>query len=148
MVQAIFEVITFMAASSSSYKTETRISYHKKDSDYAVLLRLERDLRYCNIDYDTKDYEKLNDIVEVWFDSGSTHSFVLEKRKDLKWPADMYLEGSDQHRGWFHSSLLESCGTRGKAPFKSILSHGFVVDGKGMKMSKSMGNVMSLPNTI
>ena len=94
-------------------------------------------------DYDTKDYEKLNDIVEVWFDSGSTHSFVLEKRKDLKWPADMYLEGSDQHRGWFHSSLLESCGTRGKAPFKSILSHGFVVDGKGMKMSKSMGNVIS-----
>ena len=89
------------------------------------------------------DYEKLNDIVEVWFDSGSTHSFVLEKRKDLKWPADMYLEGSDQHRGWFHSSLLESCGTRGKAPFDSILSHGFVVDGKGMKMSKSAGNVIS-----
>ena len=94
-------------------------------------------------DYDSGEYEKLNDIVEVWFDSGSTHSFVLEKRKDLKWPADMYLEGSDQHRGWFHSSLLESCGTRGKAPFKSILSHGFVVDGKGMKMSKSMGNVIS-----
>ncbi len=94
-------------------------------------------------DYNANDYEKLNDIVEVWFDSGSTHSFVLEKRKDLKWPADMYLEGSDQHRGWFHSSLLESCGTRGKAPFDSILSHGFVVDGKGMKMSKSMGNVIS-----
>ncbi len=94
-------------------------------------------------DYDPNDYEKLNDIVEVWFDSGSTHSFVLEKRKDLKWPADMYLEGSDQHRGWFHSSLLESCGTRGKAPFKSILSHGFVVDGKGLKMSKSTGNVIS-----
>ena len=94
-------------------------------------------------EYDPNDYEKLNDIVEVWFDSGSTHSFVLEKRKDLKWPADMYLEGSDQHRGWFHSSLLESCGTRGKAPFESILSHGFVVDGKGMKMSKSMGNVIS-----
>ncbi len=93
--------------------------------------------------YNANDYQKLNDIVEVWFDSGSTHSFVLEKRKDLKWPADMYLEGSDQHRGWFHSSLLESCGTRGKAPFESILSHGFVVDGKGMKMSKSMGNVIS-----
>ena len=99
--------------------------------------------KFLGVDYDPKDYEKLNDIVEVWFDSGSTHSFVLEKRKDLKWPADMYLEGSDQHRGWFHSSLLESCGTRGKAPFKSILSHGFVVDGKGMKMSKSMGNVIS-----
>ena len=98
---------------------------------------------FLGSDYNPDDYEKLNDIVEVWFDSGSTHSFVLEKRKDLKWPADMYLEGSDQHRGWFHSSLLESCGTRGKAPFKSILSHGFVVDGKGMKMSKSMGNVIS-----
>jgi isoleucyl-tRNA synthetase len=94
-------------------------------------------------EHDPDEYQKLNDIVEVWFDSGSTHSFVLEKREDLKWPADMYLEGSDQHRGWFHSSLLESCGTRGKAPFKSILSHGFVVDGKGMKMSKSMGNVIS-----
>ena len=98
---------------------------------------------FLGSDYNPADYEKLNDIVEVWFDSGSTHSFVLEKRKDLKWPADMYLEGSDQHRGWFHSSLLESCGTRGRAPFKSILSHGFVVDGKGLKMSKSMGNVIS-----
>jgi isoleucyl-tRNA synthetase len=94
-------------------------------------------------DSDSHDDANLSDLFEVWFDSGSTHSFVLEKRKDLKWPADMYLEGSDQHRGWFHSSLLESCGTRGKAPFESILSHGFVVDGKGMKMSKSMGNVIS-----
>jgi isoleucyl-tRNA synthetase len=93
--------------------------------------------------YKSEDYEKLSDIVEVWFDSGSTHSFVLEKRKDLKWPASMYLEGSDQHRGWFHSSLLESCGTRGRAPFESILSHGFVVDGKGLKMSKSLGNVIA-----
>ncbi len=90
-----------------------------------------------------EDFDKLSDIVEVWFDSGSTHSFVLEKRDDLKWPASMYLEGSDQHRGWFHSSLLESCGTRGKAPFESILSHGFVVDGKGLKMSKSLGNVIA-----
>ena len=93
--------------------------------------------------YKAEDFEKLSDIVEVWFDSGSTHSFVLEKREDLKWPASMYLEGSDQHRGWFHSSLLESCGTRGKAPFESILSHGFVVDGKGLKMSKSQGNVIA-----
>ncbi len=93
--------------------------------------------------YKSDDYKKLSDIVEVWFDSGSTHSFVLEKRKDLKWPASMYLEGSDQHRGWFHSSLLESCGTRGKAPFEAILSHGFVVDGKGLKMSKSLGNVIA-----
>lgn len=99
--------------------------------------------RFLGENYNAADYEKLTDIVEVWFDSGSTHSFVLEKREDLKWPADMYLEGSDQHRGWFHSSLLESCGTRGRAPFDSILSHGFVVDGKGMKMSKSAGNVIS-----
>ena len=99
--------------------------------------------KFLGSDYKAEDYNKLSDIVEVWFDSGSTHSFVLEKRNDLKWPASMYLEGSDQHRGWFHSSLLESCGTRGKAPFESILSHGFVVDGKGLKMSKSLGNVIA-----
>ena len=99
--------------------------------------------RFLGDKYKAQDYDKLSDIVEVWFDSGSTHSFVLEKRNDLKWPASMYLEGSDQHRGWFHSSLLESCGTRGRAPFDSILSHGFVVDGKGLKMSKSLGNVIA-----
>ena len=99
--------------------------------------------RFLGEEHNADDYVKHTDIVEVWFDSGCTHSFVLEKRKDLKWPADMYLEGSDQHRGWFHSSLLESCGTRGRAPYDTILSHGFVVDGKGMKMSKSAGNVIS-----
>ena len=99
--------------------------------------------KFLGKNYKAEDFEKLSDIVEVWFDSGSTHSFVLEKRKDLKWPASMYLEGSDQHRGWFHSSLLESCGTRDRAPFESILSHGFVVDGKGLKMSKSLGNVIA-----
>ena len=99
--------------------------------------------RFLGKKYKSEDYEKLNDIVEVWFDSGSTHSYVLEKREDLMWPASMYLEGSDQHRGWFHSSLLESCGTRDRAPFNSILSHGFVVDGKGLKMSKSLGNIIS-----
>jgi len=99
--------------------------------------------RFLGEKYKSEDYDKLTDIVEVWFDSGSTHAYVLEKREDLKWPASMYLEGSDQHRGWFHSSLLESCGTRGRAPFESILSHGFVVDGKGRKMSKSLGNAMS-----
>ena len=99
--------------------------------------------KFLGKNYKSEDFEKLSDIVEVWFDSGSTHTFVLEKREDLKWPASMYLEGSDQHRGWFHSSLLESCGTRGRAPFDSILSHGFVVDGKGLKMSKSLGNVIA-----
>jgi len=114
--------------------------YEKEGSDCWFV---DKPSRFLGKKYKAEDYEKLNDIVEVWFDSGSTHSFVLEQRKDLKWPADMYLEGSDQHRGWFHSSLLQSCGTRGKAPYDSILSHGFVVDGKGMKMSKSSGNVIS-----
>jgi len=98
--------------------------------------------------YRKEDYIQSTDICEVWFDSGSTHSFVLEKRKDLTWPASMYLEGSDQHRGWFHSSLLESCGTRGRAPFNIILSHGFVVDGKGLKMSKSTGNIIAPENIL
>lgn len=93
-------------------------------------------------DYNANDYEQVKDIVEVWFDSGSTHSYVLDKRSELTWPANLYLEGSDQHRGWFHSSLLESCGTKGTAPFQNILCHGFVVDGKGQKMSKSLGNVV------
>ncbi|MCX7376025.1 MAG: isoleucine--tRNA ligase [Alphaproteobacteria bacterium] len=88
------------------------------------------------------DYEQVFDIVDVWFESGSTHAFVLEKR-GLAWPADLYLEGSDQHRGWFHSSLLESVGTRGVAPFKAVLTHGFVMDEQGRKMSKSLGNVVA-----
>ena len=99
--------------------------------------------RFLGEDYLIEDYEQVKDVVEVWFDSGSTHAFCLEKRSDLKWPASMYLEGSDQHRGWFHSSLLESSGTRGRAPYESVLTHGFVVDGKGRKMSKSLGNVIS-----
>jgi len=86
------------------------------------------------------DYEQVMDIVDVWFESGSTHAFVLENRH-LPWPADLYLEGSDQHRGWFHSSLLESVGTRGVAPFKAVLTHGFTLDESGRKMSKSLGNV-------
>ena len=90
------------------------------------------------------DWEQVRDILDVWFDSGSTHAFVLEKRKDLKWPADVYLEGSDQHRGWFQSSLLEACATRGRAPFDAVLTHGFVLDEKGEeKMSKSKGNTIS-----
>ncbi len=99
--------------------------------------------RFLGKDYSLDEYEQIQDVVEVWFDSGSTHAFCLEKRDDLKWPASMYLEGSDQHRGWFHSSLLESAGTRGRAPYESVLTHGFVVDGKGRKMSKSLGNVIS-----
>ncbi|MEM9987881.1 MAG: isoleucine--tRNA ligase [Pseudomonadota bacterium] len=97
--------------------------------------------------YDPSAYEKVTDILDVWFDSGSTHSFVLEAREDLSWPADIYLEGSDQHRGWFQSSLLEACGTRGRAPYDAVLTHGFVLDAKGYKMSKSLGNTI-LPEEL
>ncbi len=92
-----------------------------------------------------EDFTKESNILDVWFDSGVSHAAVLEntdKWNNLRSPADLYLEGSDQHRGWFHSSLLESVGTRGRAPYKSVLTHGFVVDGEGKKMSKSMGNVI------
>jgi isoleucyl-tRNA synthetase len=96
-------------------------------------------------DYDVADYEQVTDILDVWFDSGCTHAFVLESGKwpDMRWPADLYLEGSDQHRGWFQSSLLESCGTRGRAPYDAVLTHGFTMDQKGMKMSKSLGNTIN-----
>ncbi len=94
------------------------------------------------------DYEQVFDIVDVWFESGSTHAFVLEGNSALAWPADLYLEGSDQHRGWFHSSLLESCGTRGQAPYRAVLTHGFVVDEQGRKMSKSLGNTVSPQEVI
>jgi isoleucyl-tRNA synthetase len=96
--------------------------------------------RFLGNDRNPDDYEQAMDIVDVWFESGSTHAFVLEGRH-LPWPADLYLEGSDQHRGWFHTSLLESVGTRGVAPFKAVLTHGFVMDEHGRKMSKSLGNV-------
>ncbi len=89
------------------------------------------------------EFTKEEDILDVWFDSGVSHAAVVEARDDLSSPADLYLEGSDQHRGWFHSSLLTSVGTRQKAPYRSVLTHGFVVDGKGRKMSKSSGNVMA-----
>ncbi|MBA4089404.1 MAG: isoleucine--tRNA ligase [Sphingobium sp.] len=93
-------------------------------------------------DYDLNDYEVVNDILDVWFDSGSTHSFVVEGRYGEGTRADLYIEGSDQHRGWFQSSLLESCGTRGHAPYEAVLTHGFALDGTGKKMSKSLGNVV------
>ena len=99
--------------------------------------------RFLGPDYNPNDFEKITDILDVWFDSGSTHAFVLEDRDDLSSPADLYLEGSDQHRGWFHSSLLQSCATRNRAPYKAVLTHGFVLDEQGRKMSKSLGNVVT-----
>ena len=97
--------------------------------------------RFLGDDYDADDYEQVTDIADVWFDAGSTHAFVLENNPELTWPAALYLEGSDQHRGWFNSSLLIGCGTRGRAPFEAVLTHGFVLDQDGRKMSKSLGNV-------
>jgi isoleucyl-tRNA synthetase len=115
--------------------------------------------RFLSPEYDPEHYEKIDDVLDVWFDSGSTHAFTLDDPKHF--PAlsgihrmrdggsdeIMYLEGSDQHRGWFHSSLLESCGTRGRAPYDAVLTHGFVLDEKGQKMSKSLGNVVA-PQTV
>ena len=95
-----------------------------------------------------KDFTKEMDILDVWFDSGVSYAAVLEKRTELEFPASLYLEGSDQHRGWFHSSLLTSVGTRGRAPYRSVLTHGFVVDGEGKKMSKSAGNVIAPEEVI
>jgi isoleucyl-tRNA synthetase len=93
-------------------------------------------------------FAKETDILDVWFDSGVSHAAVMEIDEKLSWPADMYLEGSDQHRGWFQSSLLASVGTRGKAPYRTVLTHGFVVDGQGKKMSKSLGNVVAPQEVI
>ncbi|MEZ5681124.1 MAG: isoleucine--tRNA ligase [Erythrobacter sp.] len=94
--------------------------------------------------YDEQEFEMVTDILDVWFDSGCTHAFTLESGRwpELRWPADLYLEGSDQHRGWFQSSLLESCVTRGRAPFDQILTHGFTMASDGRKMSKSLGNTV------
>jgi isoleucyl-tRNA synthetase len=115
--------------------------------------------RFLAPDHDPADFDKIDDVLDVWFDSGSTHAFTLEdpvhfptlagirRRHDGGPDEVMYLEGSDQHRGWFHSSLLESCGTRGRAPYDSVLTHGFVLDEKGRKMSKSLGNVVA-PQTV
>ncbi|WP_028575643.1 isoleucine--tRNA ligase [Desulfonatronovibrio hydrogenovorans] len=94
-------------------------------------------------DCGSREWKKEDDILDVWFDSGTSFAAVLEKRPECAFPADMYLEGTDQHRGWFHSSLLASMGTRGQAPYRSVLTHGYVVDGDGRKMSKSLGNVIA-----
>ena len=95
-----------------------------------------------------REFKKESDILDVWFDSGTSHAAVLEQRAELRSPADLYLEGSDQHRGWFQSSLLTSVGARGRAPYKGVLTHGYVVDGQGKKMSKSVGNVVAPQEVI
>jgi isoleucyl-tRNA synthetase len=110
----------------------------------AELLPAGRSCEKCGKD----DFEREMDILDVWFDSGVSHAAVLQERKELSWPADMYLEGSDQHRGWFQSSLLASVGTTGRAPYRTVLTHGFTVDGQGKKMSKSAGNVVAPQEVI
>ena len=107
--------------------------------DIAEFLGDETTCRQCG----ASEFSQERDILDVWFDSGTSHAAVLEERDDLSSPADLYLEGSDQHRGWFQSSLLASVGTRGQAPFRGVLTHGFVVDEHGRKMSKSVGNVVA-----
>ena len=104
---------------------------------------------FLGAEHNPEDFEMVTDILDVWFDSGSTHAFVLESGRwsDVHWPADLYLEGSDQHRGWFQSSLLESCATRGRAPFNQLLTHGFTMASDGRKMSKSLGNTVD-PNKV
>ncbi|PKB14092.1 isoleucyl-tRNA synthetase [Novosphingobium kunmingense] len=104
---------------------------------------------FLGADYNHDEWEAVSDILDVWFDSGTSHAYVLDSGRwpDLSWPADIYVEGSDQHRGWFQSSLLESCATRGRAPYDRILTHGFTMDAKGMKMSKSLGNTID-PNKV
>ncbi|KRA56052.1 isoleucine--tRNA ligase [Devosia sp. Root635] len=107
--------------------------------------------RYLGDGRNPDDYEMVTDVLDVWFDSGTTHSWVLRNKQKwphLKFPASMYLEGSDQHRGWFHSSLLESCATNGFAPYDSVLTHGFTMDGEGRKMSKSLGNTVAPQDVI
>ncbi len=101
--------------------------------------------RFLGENYDPEQYEQIFDILDVWFDSGSTHAFVLRDRSDGSpdGVADLYLEGTDQHRGWFHSSILQACGTRGGAPYRGVLTHGFTLDEKGMKMAKSLGNTVA-----
>lgn len=107
--------------------------------------------RFLGDAYAADDYEMIRDVLDVWFDSGTTHAWVLRNKQKwphLKFPASMYLEGSDQHRGWFHSSLLESCATNGFAPYESVLTHGFTMDGEGRKMSKSLGNTVAPQDII
>lgn len=116
---------------ADAFEAEGSDAWWSKDAQYFLGAR-----------YKAEEYDQVFDIVDVWFESGSTHAFVVEAREELGQRANLYLEGSDQHRGWFHSSLLESCGTRGRAPYETVLTHGFVLDEKGYKMSKSLGNVV------
>jgi isoleucyl-tRNA synthetase len=137
-------------------RVNTRIAEAFEQEGADAWYEVDAAARFLAPDHDPAEWKKVDDILDVWFDSGSTHSYTLEVREDLKVrrrpdggsDTVMYLEGSDQHRGWFHSSLLESCGTRGRAPFDVVLTHGFVLDEHGRKMSKSLGNVVAPQDVI
>ena len=134
-------------ARSSTTRTSTRASPTPSAQEGADAWFNSPPSRFLGNDRNPDDYEQVKDILDVWFDSGSTHVFTVENPIEPSWPkadhADLYLEGSDQHRGWFQSSLLESCGTRGRAPYDAVLTHGFVLDEQGRKMSKSLGNTVA-----
>ena len=106
--------------------------------------------RFLGDDYAPDEWDQVFDILDVWFDSGSTHAFVLRDREDgaADGIADLYLEGTDQHRGWFHSSMLQACGTKGRAPYRGVLTHGFTLDEKGNKISKSLGNTIAPDDVV
>ena len=125
---------------AEAFETEGADAWYKQNAKERFLKGLE------NPDH----YNQVFDILDVWFDSGSTHAFVLRDRDDGSDDgfADLYLEGTDQHRGWFHSSMLQSCGTKGRAPYHGVLTHGFTLDEKGMKMSKSLGNTIAPEQVI
>lgn len=122
------------------------IDLFKKEGGDAWFTHPDRD--FLGDGYNPDDFEKIMDTADVWLDSGATHMFVLDEREELRFPADLYLEGSDQHRGWFHTSLLVSCGLKGVAPYKNVLTHGYVLDEKGYKMSKSLGNGISMEEAL
>ena len=128
------------AESAKRKEKEIKTDIFEEEGSDAWFSRPPQD--FLGEDYSADEYEQVFDIADVWFESGSTHRFVVDDREELNQKSDLYLEGSDQHRGWFQSSLLESCGTKGHAPFEAVLTHGFVLDENGYKMSKSDGNVV------
>ena len=129
-------------------KVSAKVREHGSDCWWLMETKeLLEELAFCP-KCNSKSLKKETDIFDVWFDSGTSHLAVLTTRPELKWPATMYLEGSDQHRGWFQTSLLTSVATRGRAPFEMVLTHGFIVDGEGRKMSKSLGNVVQPQEVI
>ncbi len=131
-------------------RVNARIAQAFRDEGADAWFREGASARFLEPDHDPSEWEQVFDILDVWFDSGSTHAFALRDRDDgdPDGIADLYLEGTDQHRGWFQSSMLQACGTKGRAPYRGVLTHGFTLDEKGMKMSKSLGNTVAPANVV